>query len=595
MRTPGAPRLLLLAALAALAATSCTTATPRTAAAPPLAEARLAELRSLVEGGSVLQAFQDILQLRGDNPSGIPSAEVDALEAQAGSAFSAALARATAGSKWDEALRYLDSARALGRPELAGGWTTKAVLQARAAAEREAGAGLPALLTTLRALAAGEPAEADLADALAQARALGNRAIARDLATRMRERGIAVPAGADAAAPFADMLQGTVTIWVNRGIRIEKGVGYPDRVIGSGFFVDSRGYLLTNYHVIKSEVDPKYEGYSRLFVMLNQATGEKIPAKVVGWDTVFDLALLKAETPARYSFGGSSSQRVSPGDRVYAIGSPAGLEKTITSGIVSATGRRFLEMGDAVQVDVPLNPGNSGGPLIGEGGDLLGIVFAGLEQFEGLNFAVPYTWIEKALPLLYAGGEAVHPWMGASFAETEKGLEVVYVLPGEPAARAGIAPGDYLESLNGAPVSTLRDAQEAILAFSPPTLVRAGLRRGGSPRQAVVCLAPRPVRPIETALEKDTRDAVLYPLFGMRLERTGGALRRNDFVVRRVIRGSTADEAGLSENDPLTIQNWKVDSEKGYAVLQIYVRKRKAGFIESVVQIAAYLETPDFL
>jgi S1-C subfamily serine protease len=552
-------------------------------------------VRSLIDGGSVLQAFQDISLLRRDNPSRVPAPDVDALESQALSAFSAALARATEGRKWDEALRYVDSARALGRPDLAGGLTAKAALEARAAMQRSAGEELPGLLTTLRALSAGEPAEADLAAALGQARALANRALSRDLAGRMREKGFAVPPAPEPAASFSDMLEGTVTIWVNRGIRIEKGVGYPDRVIGSGFFIDPRGYLLTNYHVIKSEVDPKYEGYSRLFIMFNQATGEKIPARVVGWDAVFDLALLKAETPARYSFGGSAAQRVSPGERVFAIGSPAGLEKTITSGIVSATGRRFLEMGDAVQVDVPLNPGNSGGPLIGEGGDLLGIVFAGLEQFEGLNFAVPYTWIEKALPLLYAGGEAVHPWMGAAFAETEKGLEVVYVLPGEPAARAGILPGDFLESINGARVSTLRDAQEAILAFAPPTLVRAGLRRAGAGLDAVVCLGPRPASPIETALEKDTRDAVLYPLFGVRLERTGGTLRRNDFVVRRVIRGSTADEAGLSENDPLTIQDWDVDSEKGYAVLQIYVRKRKAGFIESVVQIAAYLETPNFL
>ena len=253
-------------------------------------------------------------------------------------------------------------------------------------------------------------------------------------------------APAATGAPFADMLEGTVTIWVNRGIRIEKGVGYPDRVIGSGFFIDARGYLLTNYHVIESEVDPKYEGYSRLFIRFNESTGEKIPAKVVGYDTVFDLALLKAETPARYSFGGSAGLRVSPGDKVFAIGSPAGLEKTITSGIVSATGRRFLEMGDAIQVDVPLNPGNSGGPLLSEGGDLIGIVFAGLEQFEGLNFAVPYVWIEHALPLLFKGGEAVHPWMGAALAETEKGLEVVYTLPGEPGRpcgpRAGRHPGD---------------------------------------------------------------------------------------------------------------------------------------------------------
>ncbi len=586
----------LLPVLAALAALSCATRPPGGPAAPPLAEARLAELRGLIDSGAILEAFQDVALLRRDNPSQISAAEIDALEARAAGAFSAAREKAAADSRWEEVLRYLDSARALGRADLAGSWTAKAVLGARATAQESSGERFPALLTRLRALSAGEPTEADLASALASAAALGNRALVRDLAARMTGLGFSPPASpAVPAAPFADMLEGTVTIWVNRGIRVEKGVGYPDRVIGSGFFVDPRGYLLTNYHVVKSEVDPAYEGFSRLFVMLNQSTGEKIPAKVVGWDTVFDLALLKAEVPARYSFGGAASRRLAPGERVFAIGSPAGLEKTITSGIVSATGRRFLEMGDAVQVDVPLNPGNSGGPLISESGDLVGIVFAGLEQFEGLNFAVPYLWIESSLPLLYGGGEAVHPWMGAALTETEKGLEVLYVLPGEAAARAGLAAGDFLDSINGVRVSTLRDAQEAVLPFAPPTLVRVGLRRAGAAFEAVVCLTARPRGPIEAALEKDTRDAVLYPLFGMRLERAGRGLRRNDFLVRRVIRGSTADEAGLSENDPLTIQDWKVDSEKGYAVLQIYVKKRKAGFIESVVQIAAYLETPDFL
>jgi serine protease Do len=252
-------------------------------------------------------------------------------------------------------------------------------------------------------------------------------------------------------------------------------------------------------------------------------------------------------------------------------------------------------MGDAIQVDVPLNPGNSGGPLINESGSLIGIVFAGLEQFEGINFAIPFEWIERALPQLFKGGEAVHPWIGAALAETEKGLEILYTLPGEPAAKVGLAPGDIFETINGERTATLRDAQAAILRDAPPSLVRIGFRRDGKSAEAILCLAPRPQSPIETALKKDTRDNVLYPLFGMKLERAGGQLRRNAFVVRRITRGSTADEAGLSENDPLTIQDWKVDAEKGYAVLQIYVKKRKAGFIESVVQIAAYLETADFL
>jgi serine protease Do len=400
-----------------------------------------------------------------------------------------------------------------------------------------------------------------------------------------------------ATAPsFPKMITGTVTILVNRGIKVENGVGYPDRVIGSGFFIDKRGYILTNHHVIESEVDPKYEGYSRLYIRLSESpAGERIPAKVVGYDKIFDLALIKAEVTPEYTFGGSFDQTVAPGDRIFAIGSPAGLEKTITAGIISAMGRRLLQVGDSMQVDVPLNPGNSGGPLLDEKGDLIGICFAGLQQFAGLNFAIPYTWVEKALPALYRGGQAVHSWLGMAVAETDKGLEVVYTVPSEPAALAGLTAGDVLEAVDGVSYTKLQDAQEAILRHTPPSLVHVTIRRGEARIQALVCLTQRPDDPIQVALKRDARDKVLYPLFGMQLEKTGSFFWRDNYVVRRVTKGSVADESGISVDDPLAIQDWRVDTDKGYAILQVVIKKKRAGFIESAIQIATYLETENFL
>ena len=175
------------------------------------------------------------------------------------------------------------------------------------------------------------------------------------------------------------MLKGTVSILVNKGIRIEKGVGYPDRDIGSGFFIDKRGYVLTNYHVVQSEVNPEYEGFSRLYIRLPESENERIPAQVVGWDSVLDLALLKTQVEPDYVFPILSKSYCQPGDRIFAIGSPGGLSSTVTSGIVSASGRRFLQIGSSLQVDVPINPGNSGGPLLNEDGSLIGVVFAGIE------------------------------------------------------------------------------------------------------------------------------------------------------------------------------------------------------------------------
>jgi len=108
-------------------------------------------------------------------------------------------------------------------------------------------------------------------------------------------------------------------------------------------------------------------------------------------------------------------------------------------------------------------------------------------------------------------------------------------------------------------------------------------------------LAPRPSEPVAAALEADARDPVLYPLFGMLLERTGGFAGRGTYVVRRITRGSVADEAGLSVDDPLAVQGWTVDEDRGIASITIVVRKKKAGMIDSAIQISAWLATDNFL
>jgi len=580
---------LLLALVAGCAGT------PRPPApVAPLPQARADDLRSLIAAGSYLQALSRIDTIRRE---GVQVPDIDSISAQAVESLSAAFKAAVDGKKYEDALRLLDSARTLGKPEIPGSWTEKSLLSEIAAAQDSSGDTVLALLNRLRIIGLGDAAAGDYQAAFSDASAAGNRAVMRELASAMKEHGFEAPAEAGAASPsFPSMISGTVTILVNRGIKVERGVGYPDRVIGSGFFIDKRGYILTNHHVIESEVDPKYEGYSRMYIRMSESpAGERIPAKVVGYDKTFDLALIKTEVTPEFVFGGWGRQVLTPGDRIYAIGSPAGLEKTITSGIISAMGRRLLQVGDSIQVDVPLNPGNSGGPLLNEKGDLIGIVFAGMQQFEGLNFAVPYGWVEKAIPALYKGGQAVHSWLGMAVAETEKGLEVIYTVPDEPAAQAGILAGDMIETLDGKPFKKLADIQDAVLGHAAPSLVSLGVRRGDSLLSALLCVSPRPDEPIQVALKRDTRDNVVYPLFGMKLENVGNFLWKGDYIVRKVIQGSIADESGISQDDPLTIQDWQVDQDKGYAMLQVVIKKKKAGFIESAIQIATYLETDNFI
>jgi serine protease Do len=244
---------------------------------------------------------------------------------------------------------------------------------------------------------------------------------------------------------------------------------------------------------------------------------------------------------------------------------------------------------------VPINYGNSGGPLLDESGKLVGIVFAGIEQFEGVNFAIPFAWVEKMLPRLYAGEEVGHPWLGAAVQEVDSGLEVIYTVPESPAARAGLREGDVIESLNGSSYTEIGDIQAAILDLDYPVLVSLGWKRDGESVEGAISLAERPYSPIEESLEKDLRDNVILPLFGMKIERTGQFLWRANYAVRRVLPGSIADETGLSRDDPLSIQGWELDMENRFAFLRIYVKKRKSGFLESIVQLAAYLETDIFI
>ncbi len=428
----------------------------------------------------------------------------------------------------------------------------------------------------------------------ARARESGNRFVLRAIAAA--DKGAVGTddlswAGRDDTIP--EMAKGVVTIWVNRGIKVEHGVGMADRGIGSGFFIDRRGYLLTNYHVIESEVDPTYEGYSRLYVRLPDAPEERIPAKVVGWDRVFDLALLKVEIVPEYVFAFSGRKTFRAGDKVYAIGSPLGLENTVTAGIVSATGRRFLQLGDAIQVDAAINPGNSGGPLLDADGELAGIVFAGAERYEGLNFAIAGQWIATRLPALYRGGAAPHAWLGCAIEETERGLEVVYV---HPDAAGIFAPGDVLEAIRGVPVASSLEAQDRLLDCLPGELVDSSVRRGDETLTVLSLARTRPFSPLETAERIDTPMNIMPAAFGMFLEtRSASVFEPGSYTVTRVLRGSPADEAGLSENDPIVVKKLMADQKNRVIVLQLYVKRRKAGFLESIIQIPAELDSAKFL
>jgi predicted metalloprotease with PDZ domain len=285
------------------------------------------------------------------------------------------------------------------------------------------------------------------------------------------------------------------------------------------------------------------------------------------------------------------------GDMVYAIGSPGGLEKTVTSGIVSALGRRFLQIGDVIQIDAAVNHGNSGGPVVDREGRLVGIVFAGIEQYPGLNFAVPAERLAAALPAMLKGGKAQRPWLGLTVSESPQGAEIIYVSPLTPASEQRIPEGSRIVRINGETLEAPQGAlipmlQDKIFASRPGELVSLETSDGG---RRILMTAARPDLPLAEAAKKDSRERMLAPLFGLILAPSMGKSFSSSYLIKRVVRGSIADEAGLSEQDPVSIRGFRVEEDEGYALMDIIVKRRRGGYMETSMRLPAYLDSPDTL
>ncbi|MCL2129968.1 MAG: trypsin-like peptidase domain-containing protein, partial [Treponema sp.] len=397
----------------------------------------------------------------GDDPA--VTARLENLRNEAEENLKAAQVKAVEEKRWTDAASLARSLAHLGIDVESTGEEPDLILE-YAREQLEKGNNLPAFLAAVRANNLKPLGFDDARQFLEKAVEVKQRRTAAyflDIISRLEKEG-EIPEelktfaqGRDTAV---DMIKGVATVWIDRGMRIEKGRGYPDRVLGSAFFVDASGLLITNYHVISSEVDPTYEGYSRMYIRMGDSTSSRVPAKVIGWDKAMDLALIKTELIPEYVYSVVDWVEPLVGETVFAIGSPGGLEKTVTQGIVSARGRRFLQIGDVLQIDAAVNFGNSGGPVLDMSGRLVGVVFAGIEQYQGLNFAIPAERLAAALPVMIEGGKAERPWLGFSLAETSSGAEIVYVSPSTPASEQQIKEGLTIKTINGEEVQAAQGA-----------------------------------------------------------------------------------------------------------------------------------------
>jgi putative serine protease PepD len=235
------------------------------------------------------------------------------------------------------------------------------------------------------------------------------------------------------------------------------------------------------------------------------AHGKPIVAKLLGTDPSADLALLKVDPKAAdlHPLALGASNQLRPGDLAVAIGSPFGLQGTVTSGIVSALGRTItapngFSISGAVQTDAAINPGNSGGPLLDAQGRVIGVnsqiqTNGGSDQNSGVGFAVPVDAIKRALPALEQGKSVQHAYLGVSTqAAANGGADVNDVIGGGPADKAGLRKGDTIVTIGGADVREPDDVAAAVNARKPGDKVAVVVERGGDRRTLTVTLGAQP-------------------------------------------------------------------------------------------------------
>ena len=238
----------------------------------------------------------------------------------------------------------------------------------------------------------------------------------------------------------------------------ERAPDYKQRSLGSGFIIDRDGYIVTNNHVI--------EGADEIKVSL--ANDKEFDAEIVGRDPNTDLALIKikgASDLVPLKLGDSDKLLV--GSWVVAIGSPFGLEQTVTAGIVSAKGR-VIGSGpydDFIQTDASINPGNSGGPLLNMNGEVVGINTAIVAQGQGIGFAIPVNLARGIIEQLKAHGSVTRGWLGVGIQDLtpelaeyyglkdKQGVLVAQVFEGDPADKAGIKAKDVIIEVDGKPIT----------------------------------------------------------------------------------------------------------------------------------------------
>ena len=323
---------------------------------------------------------------------------------------------------------------------------------------------------------------------------------------------------------------------------------------GSGFFISDDGYVVTNNHVVKGASE----------VTVKVSSDREYKAKIVGTDPKTDLALLKVDSNERFSYVNFSAKAPRVGDWVIAVGNPFGLGGTVTTGIVSARGRNIGNgpYDDFLQIDAPINRGNSGGPAFNLDGEVIGIntaIFSPSGGSIGIGFAIPAAEAVHVIEDLKDKGSVTRGWLGVQIQpitdeiadsaglKQSEGALVADVTANSPALKAGIRIGDAIVRLDGETVKDPSDLARRVARISPGKPAKVTVMRDGSERQVELTIGSMPTDQKEANAKPDAKEATpAKPKLGLTLEKSSDG---HGVVVAAVEPESPAASKGFRAGD----------------------------------------------
>src|SRR5437763_2449971 len=351
----------------------------------------------------------------------------------------------------------------------------------------------------------------------------------------------------------------------------DEGSGSGRIALGSGFIIDPSGTVVTNNHVVGEAAK----------VEVTLQDNSKYTAQIVGRDSKTDIAVLKikADKPLPYvGFGDSNVAQI--GDWVIAVGNPFGLGGSVTTGIISARGRDIHagQFDDFLQIDAPINRGNSGGPTFNLNGEVIGIntaIYSPNGGSVGIGFAVPSSVAKQVVGQLQSHGKVSRGWLGVQIQEVtpaiaaslglqgEHGAMIAVVTPNGPGAEAGLKQGDVVLSLNGSEVKQLRDLPRLVAAAAPGSTAKLTVWRNGQSTDLQAKLGEAPENPQVAAAEDRPAPESGAEAAGLHFGPLTNDLRRElrlgrdtqGVVITGVDDGSAAEGVGLTRGDVLVSIN----------------------------------------